>query len=312
MAIGSPTLNSATPAQALYDAIVTVLDAHSNWTLVDTVSLSGTYYVWKNHGTGVTDNNSFGSDFYISIFVPTGGTGNVVFRAFEDYNAGSDLMIRPCMEDASNATNADASGLATGGVVLSTAAGAMTVTFTPAVAPNTSGLYIVASKNVLHVAMRRSDTSTVYSLYAGLFESRVTIANEFPLCMGANAAATTNISSVTFGTSRHPGRLSQAANTDNFKHTLTALTTISGDTQNSDLFRGQAQASKAALIANGGQTVAQVPTFGRHRGNLYDVIILPPASGVTLGIGDVLDDPSIDYWYMAYGAQNCWVDQSVV
>jgi hypothetical protein len=319
MAIASGTIASATPVTALKNAIEAVFAAHSNWTFVETVSLpAGTptsdYHVYRNHGTGVTDNNSLGQDFYICLQVPIAGTGNMTVRAFEDYNAPSDLMIRPCMEDGTNATNADTSGLATGGVVLSTTSGAMTVTLSLSTAPNSNDYYIVLSKNVLHVALRRSDSATVYSCYAGLFNSRVTIANAFPLVLGANTTGNTNSSTAAFGTSRHPGRISQAATTNNFQHSLGAMTQTGGDTGNVDLFRGQAQASQVALLALGGAAGVNAPTFGRIRGTLYDVITLPTASGVTLGMGDVLDDPSIDYWYFGYNsaAIPCWVDQSVV
>lgn len=313
MAIDSGTINSATPVDVLRQKIQDVFTAHSNWTLEDTVVITtNTYYVYKNHGTGVTDNNSYGQNFYLVLIQATAGTGSLTIKAFEDYNLGSDLMIRPVMEDASNATNADTSGLATGGVVLSTTSGPFIVTITPAVAPNTSDYYIVASKNVLHVALRRSDVATVYSCYAGLFESRVTIANEFPLCLGVNVQGNSNATGGTFATSRHPGRISQAATANNFRHDIAAPQT-SGDTSNVDLFRGKAQASKASLRSVGGATVANAPTFGRLRGTLYDVAILPAASGVTPGMGDVLDDISSDnHWYFGYGGLDAWVNQAAV
>jgi hypothetical protein len=96
-------------------------------------------------------------------------------------------------------------------------------------------------------------------------------------------------------------------------HTLTNLTPIGGDTASVDLFRGKAQASKALLQASGGTPGANAPLFGRLRGTLYDVGILTNASGVTLGIGDVLDDISGDnHWYFAYGGQIAWVNQAAV
>lgn len=315
MAIANATISSATPASALRVAIEAVFTAHSNWTFVEMVTLTSVdHYVYKNHGTGVTDNNSFGSDFYIALIHASAGTGSLTVKAFEDYNATSDLMIRPCMEDGTNATNADTSGLATGGVALNTASGPMIVTLTPAVSPNTSEYYIVLSKNALNLALRRSDVSNVYSVYAGIFNSRVTIANAFPLVLGANIVGNTNSATATFGTSRHPGRISQAATANNFQHSLGAMTQVGGDTGNTDLFRGQAQASEVVLLATGGVTPANAPTFGRIRGTLYNVIHLPAASGVTLGMGDVLDDPSIDYWYMGYNstAIAAWVDQTAV
>jgi hypothetical protein len=217
------------------------------------------------------------------------------------------------MEDATNATNADTSGLAAGGVVLSTTAGPLTWTGTPATSPNTSEYYIVASKNVFHLALRRSDTTTTYAVYAGLFESFVNIANEFPICMGANTTANMNANTGTFGTSRHPGRVSQAATANNFMHQLVNLTPIGGDTANVDGFRAKAQASKALLQSVGGGTAVNAPSFGRLRGTLYDVGILTAASGVTLGIGDVLDDISGDnHWYFNYAGLNAWVNQAAV
>lgn len=315
MAIANATITSATPASALRTAIEAVFTTHSNWTFVEMVTLSSVdHYVYKNHGTGVTDNNSFGTDFYIALIHASAGTGSLTVKAFEDYNATTDLMIHPCMEDGTNATNADGSGLATGGVALNTANGPMNVTLTPATSPNTSDYYLVLSKNVLHLALRRSDSTSIYSVYAGLFNSRVTIANAFPLVLGANVAGNTNSATATFGTSRHPGRLSQAANTSNFQHTLGAMTQTGGDTGNVDLFRSQAQASQVVLLSQGGASPANAPTFGRIRGTLYDVIHLPAATGVTLGMGDVLDDPSIDYWYVGYNstAIAAWVDQTVV
>jgi hypothetical protein len=344
MATGTGTINSATPVSALYTAIQGVFNAHSNWTFIETVTIStNDYHVWKNHGTGVTDNNSYGSDFFVCFQVATAGTGSLVVRTFEEWDATGKLMKRPCMEDGSNATNADTSGLATGGVVLSTSSGCLTWAGTLATSPNTSEYYIVASKNVFHLALRRSDTTTTYAVYAGLFESFVAsknvfhlalrrsdttttyavyaglfesfvnISNEFPLCMGANNTAHTNTTTGIFGTSRHPGRVSQAANANNFQHSLTNLTPIGGDTANVDGFRAKAQASKALLQSTGGGTAASAPSFGRLRGTLYDVGILTAASGVTLGIGDVLDDISGDnHWYFSYGTTNAWVNQAAV
>lgn len=315
MATDTNTINSATPVQALYDAIAAVFATHSNWTFIETVVIAtNNYHVWKNHGTGVTDNNSLGQDFYVAFVVPAAGTGSLQFKTFEDYNATTDLMIRPCMEDGTNATNADGSGLATGGVALSTIAGVHVATFTLSAAPNTDDYYIAVSKNALKVALRRSDTPTVYSVYMGLFKTRVTIANEFPLCQGVNTTGTSNATNGTFGTSRHPGRLSLAANIQNFMHNLVPLTPTGGDTGNNDLFRGEAQASEVLLVAAGGSAGGNAPSFGRNRGVLYDVIQLPLASGVTPGMGDNLNDTTDGehWWYMALGNITSWVDKDAV
>ena len=302
MSNATANITSATPQIDLYNAIETLMTAHDNWTLVDTAVIStATYKVWKNHGTGVTDNNSFGQDFYLVIAYTTTGAGNMSIRACEDVTVGSDLMIRPVMEDASNPTLADASGIAS--VTYASSAGAMTVTFTPAVSPNTSTYYIVLTKNNLHLGLKRSDSATVYSCYAGLFDSFVTIANEFPLCMISNTAGNTNITTHMAGTSRHPGRISQAAVSTNFIHTVIALTTTGGDTGNVDLFRGKAQAAPAALrTAASASAVTSSPTFGALRGKLYDTVFLPIQSGGVVTMGDVLDDiGGNNYWFFGYG-----------
>lgn len=315
MANATGTITSATPQIDLYNAIETAMVAHSNWTLVDTaVIATNTYKVWKNHGTGVADNNSLGTDFYVVLSYTTTGAGVLTIRACEDVTVGSDLMIRPCMEDSSNPTLSDASGIAS--TSYSTATGVMTVTITPAVTPNTSDYYIILSKNVLNVALRRSDIGSVYSCYAGLFDTFVTIANEFPLVLGSNISGNTNITTFAFGTSRHPGRISQAAAADNFRHQLAGLTSTGGDTGNVDLFRGKAQAAPVVLRTSAfvGTGVTAAPTHGALRGKLYDCAYLPTASGVTLGIGDVLDDiGGNNYWYFAYnsGALPVWVNSVV-
>lgn len=311
MSNATGTITSATPQVDLYNAIETLMTAHDNWTLVDTaVIATATYKVWKNHGTGITENNSFGSDFYVVIAYTTTGAGNMSIRACEDVTIGSDLMIRPCMEDASNPTLSDASGIAS--ITYASTSGAMNVSITPAVAANTSDYYIVLTKNNLHLGLRRSDTTTTYSCYAGLFESRVTIANEFPLVLGANVVGNTNSATATFGTSRHPGRISQAATANNFQHALADVTPVVGDTTNADLFRGKAQASELFLAATGGATAATAATFGRLRGKLYDTVHLPPATGVVLTMGDVLDDIGGDnYWSFGYGnVSGVWVDST--
>lgn len=316
MSNGQGTINSATPQIDLMTAIEAAMTAHDNWTLVDTaVIATATYRVWKNHGTGVTLNNSFGQDFYVVIAYTTTGAGNISIRACEDVTLASDLMIRPCMEDASNPTLADASGIAS--TSYSTAAGVMTFNATPAIAPNTSTYYFILTRNGLHLGLRRSDSATLYSVYVGLFESRVTIANEFPLLMIANTQANTNISvSNAFGgTSRHPGRISQAANTSNFMHNLAAMTLTVGDTGNVDLFRGMPQAAKLVVQAVAGSaSIANQPLFGRIRGLMYETVFLPPAAGVALTMGDVLDDiADEDYWHFGYsGLAGCWVNSAAV
>lgn len=315
MANATGTITSATPQIDLYNAIETAMVAHSNWTLVDTAVIStATYKVWKNHGTGVTDNNSFGSDFYVVLAYTTTGAGSLVIRACEDVTVGSDLMIRPCMEDGSNPTLSDASGIAS--TSYSTATGVMTVTITPAVSPSTSDYYIILSKNVLNLALRRSDTTAVYSCYAGLFDTFVTIANEFPLVLGSNTAANTNITTHAFGTSRHPGRISQAAIAFNFIHQLAGLTATGGDTSNVDVFRGKAQAAPVLLrtVAFSGNTPTNAPIYGALRGKLYDCAHIPTGSGTTLGMGDVLDDiGGNNYWYFGYNSVQLpvWVNSVV-
>jgi hypothetical protein len=310
------TINSATPALDLINAIETLMASHSNWQLVDTVVITTiTHKVYKNFGTGVADNNSFGQDFYVVLSYTTATPTQIFVRAVEGWDTTTDLALRPVMDDANNATNADTSGGAVGGVALnSNVFGILTGTLLAT--PNTNEYYIALSKNALKFAFRRSDASNPFGCYAGIFESYVTIPNEFPLCMviNTNGLSTWTSAGALAATSRHPGRVSQVANTENFMHAVAALTATAGDTGNADLFTGKARASPALLRTRTATTVTNNPIFGNLRGRLYDTSIIPPASGYTPAIGDKLTSiDGKDHWFMNFGALlTVWVDMAAV
>lgn len=311
MSTANATINSATPAADLRTAIETLMTAHSNWTFIETVTIAttSTYNVWKNHGTGVTDNNSFGSDFYISLMVNTATPTTLNIKAFEAWDATGKLAIRPC-PTGGQATNADASALATGGVVLSTATMANCVV-TCVSTPNTNEYYIALSKNALKVMLRRSSDTTVFAVYAGLFNSWVTDTNEFPLCLGGPSTSSTNFTTGLFATSRNPKRVSAAALTASFMYNMSAANARSGDTGQQDLFFGKIPAATPLLISAGGTTTAS--TLGRLRGVLYDTVIIDPASGVTLGMGDNIPVDGDTYWYFgSLSALSIWTNQAAV
>lgn len=310
MTIGNATINSATPGNVLKDAIETAFAAHSNWTFIETVVISTTSWnVWKNHGTGVTDNNSFGSDFFVAIGYTTAGGTACTIKAFEAWDATGKLAIRP-VPTGGQATNADTSALATGGVVLSTAT-MLAAIFTLSAAPNTNEYYIALSKNALKVNLRRSDIATIYGVYAGLFESLITDANEFPLCMGGQTSTVTNIQAGSFSTSRHPKRVSQAALANQFGYNLVNMTPPSGNTSNVDLFYNKIQAPRAGLVGTGGSGTT-APILGYLRGMLYDTAIINNAGGTTLGMGDTITVDGNTYWFSNYGSTQTWMNQAAV
>jgi hypothetical protein len=293
MAYTSGTINSVTPADALRVAIEGQMTAQGGtWESVESLTVSSiTYYVWRNRGSGVTNPNSFGSNFYVAL----GVSGTTILRvlAFEDWNSSSDLVIRP-VSSGGLATNADTSALATGGVALSSSS--IGYAFGTLVAtPNTNDYYVAVSKNAIKLGWRRSDSSTFYGFYVGLFQPFLSTsddANEFPLCIsqGASTSASSFLNVAAAGnhtpTSRHPKRVSQSAATNN--HVFTNQNTwgpVSGDTSTVDAFFAKAQAPRVLITSVG----TPASTYGSLRGLLYDVRYLPPASGVTLGTGDTID-----------------------
>lgn len=310
MTTGNATINSATPGNVLKDAIETAFAAHSNWTFIETVVITTTSWnIWKNHGTGVTDNNSFGSDFYVAIGYTTAGGITCTIKTFEAWDATGKLAIRP-VPTGGQATNADASALATGGVVLSTST-MLSAIIQLTATPNTNEYYIAVSKNALKVNLRRSDLTTIYGLYAGIFEPLVTDANEFPLCMGGLATTMTNLTVGAFGTSRHPKRVSQAALTNQFCYNLINMTPPSGNTGNVDLFYNKIEAPRVGLVGTGGSTTS-APILGYLRGMLYDTVIVNPAAGTTLGMGDTISVDGNTHWFSNYGSTNTWMNQAAV
>jgi hypothetical protein len=285
------------------------MTAHSNWTFIETVTITTTTWnVWKNHGSGVTDNNDFGSDFFVALGYNSASPTVFTIKVFEAWDATGKLAIRPCPTGA-QASNADASALATGGVALSTAT-ALPGNSTFSLGPNTNNYYIALSKNALKYGSVRSDAvGTYYPIYAGIFDSFVTDANEFPLVLAGNPNSLGSVNGGTSSTSRHPKKASSGAATGNFNFLAAVYTTTAGDTALVDLFHAKAQASKLALVS----TQSAAPqTFGRLRGVLYDCASLPPASGVTLGIGDTMTIDGETHWWINILNTNCWVNQGAV
>jgi hypothetical protein len=309
MSIASGTINSATPGSALRTEIETLMTAHSNWTFIEAVVITTTTWnVWKNHGSGVADPNDFGSDFFIALGVSTASPTVMIIRVFEAWDATGKLAIRP-VPTGGQASNADASALATGGVVLSTAT-ALPGNNTLVAAPNTNNYYIALSKNALKYGSVRSDApTTYYPIYAGIFDSFVTDANEFPLVLAGNANTLGTVQGGNGSTSRHPKRPSVAAVTGNFNFNGATYSTTAGDTSLIDLFHGKAQASRSAMVST--QTGAP-QTFGRLRGVLYDCSILSGGSGVTLGLGDTIEIDGEMHWHIPIFNTSCWVDQGAV
>src|SRR4051812_34401215 len=97
------------------------MTAHTNWTFIETVtSTTQTWNVWKNHGTGVTDNNSLGSDFYIALFINTAQPLILKFYAFEDWNTSTKQSARPVCGSGSSVIGSNAAMTTSAPYTLST------------------------------------------------------------------------------------------------------------------------------------------------------------------------------------------------
>lgn len=299
MAFRSGNIVSANPAADLVAQIEAEFNVHGNWDLLDTVTIgTNTHRVWKNRGTG-TGANAFGQDFHISLQYAAAGGTTLRIRCFESYDAVADKAIRPCVPSAGSlAINANGShGDEVAGFTLEAA----TLVYADVLAVTTGfDYYIQVSANRLCVAAKYSTTDT--AVYAGLFESLMA-ADPFPLAI-IGTSGNENAVYTDTGVSRHPNKTT--AETYNFVFQMDTWTQIVGTAQQNDLLHNAAVASRALLRHN-----QNLPAqYGRARGLLHDVILLPDGATATRN-GDTITVGPETYTKMKFGtfgyASGAWV-----
>lgn len=306
MAYAAGALTDANPAAALITLIEAQMTAQGGtWVFVEEVVIStNTYRVWRNKGSGVTNPNSFGTDFYIAFRRATAaGATDVVVMAFEVWDATNKKAIRPVAGSTTNqAINANFSfGDETNG-------------FTLALVAATAGLrslvttgfdYVIqVSKNQIAFGVKVGVNDS--AVYAGLFESLLPTAHPFPLCLIGGGTGSTGTLSTTHGVSRHPTMT--GTNTNNFQHAISALLTGAGDaTSLIDKLHGSAVGSRVLLSPSG-----TANTYGQYHGLLYNVMNLNNG-GTTWRTGDTIP-VSGENWVKAYFAAGStyWLDTVVV
>lgn len=325
---------SATAIDLLRQQIEAVLTAQGaasgTWVFVENYVAGGyNHYIWKCKGTGATVNNSWGADFYIAMIYLTASPTVLYIYPFEFWDTTAKTFFRPCATGGL-ATNADTSVGSTSGIAGSGLwnSPAIPVNFAVANSPSSFDSLIVVSKNVLHVIVKRSDTTNRYGGYLGLFQPLHSTANEFPLCAIANSTAfmvggsglagdANSASLVRF--TRHPTRVSVASATFNHTGTVQPWTARAGDDSKIDALYGKAQASKA-LLRMSGSTIGSAPqTYGDLRGLLYDIALIQ--SVVSQDWGEKLTIDSKEHWgshigsananFPISGSQYSWVDSTV-
>lgn len=290
----------ANPAQYLYERIVEAFNAGLGWSYVGSVTIgSNTHQVWKNLGTG-TGANFFGQDFYLDFQYAASGT-TLRVRAFESFIDATDHALRPVVPYATSLTpnsNNSFGDEATGYTLEAAQMGA----YVDLLASASGFDYDVhTTVNRLCAASRYSTTDT--ACYAGLFESFLA-SDPFPLCLIGTSGNET-FYTYDAGVSRHPGRTTAAAY--NFVHRMVAFSAISGSADTEDLLHGSAFASRALLEAYNNP----VTTYGRMRGLLYDVALLPDGATATRN-GDTIAGGGDTWARMKFGtsgyASGAWVN----
>jgi hypothetical protein len=268
---------TADPAAALLAQIEGTLNDHTGqWEFVEEVTVATIpYRIWRNRGSGVTNPNSFGSDFYCAIY--RGGAQFVRMKCFEVWDATNKKAIRPVKGSSSaGAPNANGSW---GDEVNGYTIDSTSVTyFGPNGALSTTGLeyYIRATKDQLNVYVKFGTTDDGASL--GLFESLMTSSPSEPFPLYAWRGNDTGMatSGVSGGISRMPTvTLSQSSNFQ-LTSTTTPLQPTLGGINNTDVDRLHGDSilvGRPRIEHGGGATL-----YGQYRGQAYDWYILAQSS----------------------------------
>lgn len=314
MAYRSGNILNADPAAALITQIEgTFTDHTGNWEFVEEVTItSQAHRVWKNRGTGATNNNSWGVDFYVSIWKAS--TTDVRIKCFESWDATNKKVIRPCRSTATALSlNANYSwGDETNGQTLdqissgnTSTTGASNVAF--GTLPTTGYDYFIwATKDQVKIALKVGVND--YCAGAGVFESLLTAspAELFPLYLQGSGTSTgqvmAGVSEV--GWSRHPNAANLTATAGNLRGGLvnTTLGPRMGGIGSAavDRFHGTSGAALMArplTIASQGN-VNDGGNFGYYRGLMYDTVMLA-VDGSTTRSGDTVTLGSDVYVKMA-------------
>lgn len=306
MAYSAGALTDANPASALIALIEAQMTAQGGtWVFVEEVVIStSTYRVWRNKGSGVTNPNSFGTDFYIAFRrLTAAGSTDVSVMAFEVWDATNKKAIRPVAGSSTNqAINANFSF---GDEVNGFALNLVTATAGLKALVTTGFDYIIqVSKNQIAFGAKVSTTDS--AVYAGLFESLLPSAHPFPLCIVGGGTTTSGSISTGAGVSRHPTLTTTQAN--NFQHNLANMITPAGDaTSLIDKLHGAAVGSRILLTPTGVSS-----TYGTYHGLLYNGMGLTQG-GTAWRTGDTIP-VSGENWVKAYltGSTTFWLDTVVV
>src|SRR5215207_10083896 len=316
MAYNTGTITSADPAADLITAIEAVLDAHSGQgEFVETVAISSVNYrVWKNRGSGVTNPNSWGSDYYFSINRQS--ATEIRITVFESWDATNKKAIRPCRQSTTAATpNANFSfGDETSGFTLNSfGAGATGLTYTGAIGLVTTGFtwYFQATKDRVYFGIRQGTTDDAFSF--GVFESLLTTSpsEAFPLYMQAGSTITAgNMASSAGAWSRHPGVpiVSSASNWRGspLSASLSPVMGGVGASASVDRFHNNSWLIARPLVSASGGGVSDGSTYGFYRGLIYDAVRLANDGGTTRN-GDTVTISGDVYVKISGGGWNNWI-----
>jgi hypothetical protein len=325
MAYRSGNILNADPAAELISQIEgTFADHTGNWEFVEEVTISTLpHRVWRNRGTGATNNNSWGVDFYISIWKVS--TTEIRIKCFESWDATNKKVIRPCRSSSTALSlNANYSwGDETNGQTLEQTTSGNTSTTGATYAGfgtmATTGFdyFIVATKDQLRVALKIGASD--YAMGAGVFETLLTAspAELFPLYLqdsgtGGNFAGAGG----QVAWSRHPNAANLTATSGNLNGGIPniSLSPIMGGIGSTavDRFHGSSHLMARPLIRSNSSSASDGGNFGYYRGLMYDTVILANNGGTTRN-GDTVTLGSDVYVKMTSGSTPIhWVKRDAV
>lgn len=319
MAYRSGNILNADPAAELITQIEgTFTDHTGNWEFVEEVVISTQpHRVWKNRGTTVTNPNSWGTDFFISIWKVS--TTDVRIKCFESWDATNKKVIRPC-RNSSTALSLNANyswGDETNGQTLeqtstgnTSTTGASYASF--GVLPTTGyDYFIVATKDQVRVALKVGASD--YAMGAGVFESLLTAspAENFPLYLQDSSVGGNFSNAASVAWSRHPNAANLTATSGNLlgntaSVSLGPLMGGIGSTAQ-DRFHGASALVARPLMRPINGNASDGGNFGYYRGLMYDTVLLNN-NGATTRNGDTVTLGSDVYVKMAAsGSAVHWV-----
>lgn len=169
-------LASPEPTNVLRAAITTAIAGHPGWELVkDYTSGAYTCRTWKCKGAS----NGYGTDFFVTLFWGTASsaTASMFWACSEQFNATSNLLIRPCANPASTLTPEATWASAYGATGYGPSASQIHTGVTTAVSTVAMTYWIKVTKRGIFV----KTSSDTYGTYAGLFEPLWGHPQEFPI-----------------------------------------------------------------------------------------------------------------------------------